>query len=61
MSMNDSYAETAVLIAVMDEDEDAAVARLREFTPTELVTFEDQLRQAIYLIGYVQRRPEAAS
>jgi hypothetical protein len=48
--VSESYAETAVLIAIMNGDLDEADRLLSDFHPIELRTFEDQtslLDQAI--------------
>jgi hypothetical protein len=40
--MSESYAETAVLIAILHGDIDEADRLLADFLPNELRTFEDQ-------------------
>jgi hypothetical protein len=50
-----SYAETAVLIAVMDGDEDRAMELLGDFLPNELLTFEEQAEQLVDLVRRVRQ------
>lgn len=52
------FAETAVLIAVMDNDIGEAARRLREFLPGELAEFE---RQATMLASLIRNARENAA
>lgn len=52
------YAETEVLLAVMNNDIETAMKILSDFSPTELYTFANQLTELKYLVnryrGHVQ-------
>jgi len=57
--MSETYAEAAVLVAIMDGDEDAADERLDEFHPHELKIFESQAYLLVDRIRRARKRKEA--
>ena len=55
------FAETAVLIAVMEEDDETADALLDDFMPHELREFERQVDELANAIGRARSRKGSAS
>ena len=58
--MTESYAETAVLVDIMDGDLDSADERLDDFTEYELRTFHDQVGLLESRIRQARRRQREA-
>lgn len=55
-----TYAETAVLVAVMDDDRDEARRLIKDFFDGELSDFADQVETLSEMIGAEQRRRAVA-
>jgi hypothetical protein len=58
--MHQTYAETATLVAVMEDDRDEARRLIKDFLDGELSDFADQVETLGNMIEAEQRRREVA-